>query len=91
MGPTWIQVGKKRGLPIAACDVCNVAKHVPTEAVLADFIFAHADHYSTADGWLGAGDIIHAAAERLGIDGCTPCEKRRRAMNQALPRVFRKS
>ena len=86
----WIKTGFKNGFPIVVCEVCEEAKVVPTEVALGTFVDAHSNHYSQAEGWMGAGDAIHAAAKRLGIMTCTPCEQRRRAMNRMMPRVFKK-
>lgn len=41
------------------------------------------------DGYLGLGDVIEAAARRVGIKTCAGCQKRKRALNRALPRVWK--
>ncbi len=33
---------------------------------------------------IGAGDVIAKVTTALGIKPCTPCQKRREALNQAL-------
>lgn len=48
-----------------------------------------ADH-SAAPGYGGAGDLVRAATERMGIAPCTPCAARQQAMNGWFPRVFRR-
>jgi len=33
---------------------------------------------------IGAGDVVRNATEAMGIQPCTPCEERRRKMNQRV-------
>ena len=33
---------------------------------------------------VGAGDAVRAATQAMGIQPCTPCEERRKRMNQRL-------
>lgn len=46
--------------------------------------------FSAAPGRMGAGDVVKAATERLGIQQCTPCAKRQAAMNRMLPNLWRR-
>lgn len=78
------------GIFICACQVCG-AQTPPVSAQGADqFAAAHAAHQSQSPTHYGAGDLVAKAAGALGIESCTPCEKRRRAMNGLLPRVWRR-
>ncbi len=42
-------------------------------------------------GEIGAGDVVKAATSAVGVKPCTPCEERRRKMNQALRLVPREA
>jgi len=33
---------------------------------------------------LALGDAVHGVTQRLGIPECSPCQKRRQALNQAM-------
>lgn len=76
------------GMFWVGCDVCRVGGNLPEQNAAA-FLAQHAAHRSAAPTHLGAGDVIAAATARLGITPCTPCEERRRLLNQAFPRVLR--
>ena len=86
----WIRVGMKGGRRVAVCDVCGKGAQVPTQAHLSAFSSRHASHESAQEGWMGAGDVVAAAASRLGIEACTPCEKRRRRMNKMAPKFWKR-
>jgi len=43
-----------------------------------------------AAGYGGLGDAVAAGTKALGIEPCTPCERRRAMLNRAVPRVFRR-
>lgn len=51
------------------------------------FMSAHQAHQSASPTHMGAGDVVAAATKRLGMTPCSPCEARRRALNQLVPRV----
>ncbi len=38
----------------------------------------------------GLGDMVAKATKYLGIEPCTPCEARRRALNGVVPRFGRR-
>jgi len=40
---------------------------------------------------VGAGDVVKAATSAVGVKPCTPCEERRRKMNEALRLVPREA
>jgi len=86
----WIRVRTRNGRRIAVCDVCGAAAGVPTRLHLNSFATKHKAHQSAQRGWMGAGDVVHAAASKLGIETCTPCEKRRRKMNRMMPKFWRR-
>lgn len=70
----------------ASCSVCGAVATGSLEHVNA-FADQHREHTSADPTHYGAGDLVAAFTKRMGIPGCTPCEQRRRAMNQAIPRV----
>ena len=47
---------------------------------------------SSAQGYMGAGDVVHSVAQRLGFgkSECTPCAQRQAQLNGLLPRMFRR-
>lgn len=53
---------------------------------LAAFIAAH----SSSTGHGGLGDVVKSITKFFGFGDCTPCEKRRAALNAVAPRVFRR-
>ena len=82
----WIKIGYKDGRAVAVCEACNSVAYTPTQQHLQAFVESHKSHYAS-QGWMGAGDMVHAATGALGIKHCTPCEKRRRALNRLVPRI----
>jgi hypothetical protein len=67
------------------CEVCG-DRNVGTHAALTNFASAHRLH-AAPQGSLGIGDAVAAVAKpfarAVGIDpNCTPCEARRRMLNQ---------
>ncbi len=79
------------GIFVCQCKVCGAQTDRPVYAAGADqFAMTHSAHQSAAPTHYGAGDLIAKAAGALGIETCTPCEARRRALNAALPRVWRR-
>lgn len=34
--------------------------------------------------WRGLGDVVASATKKLGIEPCTPCEKRRQWLNKMI-------
>ena len=59
-------------------------------AAVDQFAAAHQQHVSAAPTHYGAGDLVARATKALGIAPCTPCERRRQALNQMMPRVLRR-
>ncbi len=75
---------------VARCEVCGVQGAVGGYPQLDTFARAHREHQSAATGHYGAGDAVAAATKRLGLETCTPCEKRRQQLNGWLPRVWKR-
>src|SRR5690606_29913226 len=46
---------------------------------------------ASAPGYLGAGDVVKKLTDTLGIQQCAPCARRQAALNDAMPRVWRRS
>lgn len=69
------------------CQVCGRGGLASAPAADA-FLAAHAAHQSASPTHQGMGDVIARAAKAIGFDTpCTPCEQRRRALNNAVPRM----
>lgn len=83
----WVQVEDRGAYIRCHCNVCQADVAVRTEAEIDAFMRGHQAHRSASPTHLGAGDLVAAATKRLGIQPCSPCEARRRALNQAMPRV----
>jgi hypothetical protein len=81
----WVAVAAVGpGTYLAECEVCG-ASASGDPGVVAAFGQAHQAH--TANGYMGLGDAIAAVAKPIarafGQEPCTPCEARRRALNEA--------
>lgn len=72
------------------CSVCGATARAGDPRGADAFAHAHAEHQSPARGYYGAGDAVAAATKALGMQTCTPCEARRQAMNNLLPKVWRR-
>lgn len=83
----WVLVQNQGSYIHCYCKICGLRAHAVTEHDLDAFMDAHEAHQSASPTHLGAGDVIAAATKRLGVTPCSPCEARRRALNQAIPRV----
>ena len=82
----WVLVGVYGSGYVAQCQVCGASASGAEEQIHA-FADAHAAHQSSSQTHMGAGDLVAGLAKALGFSGCTPCEQRRRALNQAMPHV----
>jgi hypothetical protein len=78
-----------RGIDVR-CEVCGAAAGSLNPAGLHQFAGAHRQHVSRATGHYGAGDMVARATKALGMETCTPCEKRRMMLNGMMPRVWRR-
>ncbi len=74
----------------ALCEVCGATATAATPQGIHAFAGEHQEHRSAAAGHYGAGDLVARATKALGIETCSPCEARRRALNERLPRVWRR-
>lgn len=61
------------------CDVCGTMGGGPTPQADA-FAAGHREHRAPSTHY-GLGDLVARATKAVGIEPCTPCEARRRAMN----------
>lgn len=89
MSAPWIKASPRGHYYHVYCEACGAQALATSRIDLNAFAMQHANHYSEP-GWVGAGDAVHEAASALGIETCTPCEKRRRRMNRWLPRLWRR-
>jgi hypothetical protein len=73
------------------CQICQ-AQSPPTDDNGIDaFVAQHEEHRSPVPTHMGMGDMFAAATKALGFEKkCSPCEARRRAMNNAMPTVWRR-
>lgn len=67
------------------CEVCGEEGHGMDHREAHAFAYQHREH-TAGEGYVGAGDAFAAVAKpiarAMGKEPCTPCEARRRAMNQ---------
>jgi len=86
----WVQWGSTTQGFVARCDACGAQGALGTPQAVDAFAAQHQEHRSASVGHYGAGDAVAAATRALGIDSCTPCERRRQQLNGLLPRVWRR-
>jgi len=76
------------------CEVCGAtATLIPSQAD--EFSRQHAQHRSASPTHMGLGDVVAKVAQPVARmlgrpDTCTPCEKRKQALNAALPAFWRR-
>jgi len=39
---------------------------------------------------MGLGDVVHAAADAIGLQRCTPCAQRQQALNRLVPNIWQR-
>ena len=85
--PQWVLVFEAPQGLMLICEVCQVRGGPTDDAGLDAFVAQHAQHQSPAGVGLGdaAPPFLTAAGKLLGVKHCTPCERRRLLMNQAVP------
>lgn len=76
----------QRGVELL-CSICRVATVPQDDRQAQSFLVAHAH---TEPSYFGAGDLVAAATQALGVAPCPPCEQRKRWLNARLPRVMRR-
>lgn len=82
----WVLIaaGRTHGGEIY-CEVCGERAWVGDRQSVDAFVYSHREH-TAGDGYIGAGDAFAAIAKPIanafGAAPCTPCEARRRALNQ---------
>lgn len=90
--------GAWMGRPYAKCHGCGaVAYFHSSDADRGSAAFAR-QHQGcgermrapAAAGYGGLGDVVAAGTKAMGIEPCTPCERRRAMLNRVAPRVFRR-
>lgn len=85
----WVLVEGSPGAFGVVCSVCGERAYLDSPNDVAGFAYAHAEH-TAGEGYLGMGDAVAAIAKPVakffGQAPCTPCEARRRALNQARVR-----
>jgi len=74
----------------AVCEVCRTQTGPLSWPGLHQFALAHREHVSAAPSHYGAGDVVAAATKAMGLQGCSPCERRRMELNRIMPRVWRR-
>ena len=84
----WVEANPSPEGITVHCTVCGALATVATPQQANQIALQHQEHQSPAPGHYGAGDAIARATKALGIEPCTPCEKRRQQLNGLLPRVW---
>lgn len=92
-GPS--QISGEWAVECAACgtveliDVIRQNGHMLIDqAGVNEFASEHREHTSAAQSHYGLGDVFASMTKAVGAEPCTPCEARRRAMNEMLPKVW---
>jgi len=75
---------------LARCEVCGAVVHGLEPDGVDAFASAHSAHQSASPRHFGLGDVVAAGTKALGIQPCAPCEARRRVLNQAFPKIWRR-
>lgn len=87
----WIYIYSDGQYVHGFCQICRVQTPPTNDAGFDAFVAQHEVHQSSSADHLGLGDAFAAAAHALGFDKkCSPCEARRRAMNQFAPQFMRR-
>ena len=87
----WIVLGAiPGGGTRLGCQVCHSQLDAYAPYEVERFVGQHANHESSDPRYYGLGDTVAKATAALGLQRCTPCEARRRLMNQLAPRVWRR-
>jgi len=73
-----------------ACEVCKAQIDAYVQHDADRFVGQHANHQSADPRYYGLGDAVERVTHALGLQRCTPCEERRRAMNQLAPRIWKR-
>ena len=92
IGPQWVLGAEEDGYLYGFCEVCRAESGPTDEAGLEHFVNAHTAHQST--DFVGLGDAVTpyftAVGKMLGLQHCTPCERRRLMLNGLAPRLWRR-
>lgn len=75
---------------VVRCQACGAQGTVGSPQQVDAFAQQHTEHRSASPQHYGAGDLVNRATKALGIETCTPCEARRRALNARFPRLWRR-
>lgn len=90
-GVSWVEfLPVAPGLYDVGCRVCGKQERTGGAGVEL-FAEEHAGHMSRAPAYMGLGDVVHAAALKIGFSRpCEECEERRVLLNRVAPRVWRR-
>lgn len=88
-----ITEGVWMGRRYVKCHGCGAVEYNP--AAVRAFMQGHQScaarmHAPAAAGYGGLGDAIAAGTKAVGIEPCTPCQRRQAMLNRAVPRLFRR-
>jgi len=93
VGPEWVLGTTANGAVYGYCNVCGAESGATNEDGLYAFADAHSEHTSSPD-FVGLGDAVTpsftALGKLLGLQHCTPCERRRLMLNSLAPRLWRR-
>lgn len=90
MANKWVSVTQNGRQFVLHCEICGARASAPSRRGVDDFIRDHDQHRSSAQGHYGLGDAIARATKAVGIDTCTPCERRRLLANRMVPRLWKR-
>jgi hypothetical protein len=89
--PQWVYVKVVQGAIYCWCEVCEAQSGPTNDEGLDAFATAHVEHQSASPSHMGLGDaatpLLTQLGKALGIEHCTPCERRRMALNNMMPSV----
>lgn len=86
----WVRLTQlPNGAVVCQCEACRNDAIASTKQDIEAFAAQHAQHQSSPTHY-GAGDVVAGITSAMGIEPCTPCERRRQMLNGALPRLFRR-
>src|SRR3989304_977683 len=91
MANKWVTVTNAGRQFVLHCEVCNARAMAHDRRGIDDFIRDHDQHRSAAPGHYGLGDAVARMTSAVGVEPCTPCERRRMMLNGPAPRLRRRS
>jgi hypothetical protein len=80
----WIRLqARPQGELAMVCEVCNQSMTAANTAQAEGFMQAHMQH-TASSSHVPIGDAVARVTKALGVKTCTPCEMRRKKMNNLI-------